>query len=82
VAAVLSAPRRVRWTDHAVDKAALLGITRLDVEHAVIQRHHVRQRNARSADWRIRDGRLVILYDHPDHGDASTARIVTRWRRR
>jgi len=44
------APRRVRWTDHALEKAALLGIALTDVEHAVIEQHHRRRRNARSAD--------------------------------
>jgi hypothetical protein len=79
---VPSAPRRVRWTDHALDKAGLLGIARTDVERAVIDRHFARRRNARSADWRVTSGRLVIAYDHPDHDDASTARIVTLWRQR
>jgi hypothetical protein len=82
VARVPSAPYRVRWTDHALEKAMLLDIPRRDVEHAVIERHHVRRRNARPASWRIMAGRLVIVYVHPDHGDASTARIVTLWRRR
>lgn len=75
-------PVRVRWTDHAADKAALLGIPRSDVEHALLENHHARRRNARSADWLLSCGRLAVAYDHPDHDDATTARIVTLWRRR
>jgi len=75
-------PQRVRWTDHALEKAALLGIARIDVEQVVIEHHHRRRRNARSADWLLTAGRLVIAYDHPDHADATTARVITLWRRR
>jgi len=77
-----SAPRRVRWSDHALEKAALLAIARTDVEHAVIEQHHRRRRNARSADWLLTAGRLVIAYDHPDHADVTSARVITLWRRR
>jgi hypothetical protein len=77
-----SAPRRVIWTDHALDKAALLAIASSDVERLVVQRHRWRRRNTGSADWRLTSGRLVILYNHPNHGDASAARIVTLWRQR
>ena len=76
------APRRVRWTDHALDKAALLGIARADVERAVVERHGARRRNSRSVDWLLTSGRLVIAYDHPDHDDYATARVITLWRRR
>jgi hypothetical protein len=37
-----SGPTRVRWTDHALEKAAPLGITRTDVEQVVIE-HHLRE---------------------------------------
>lgn len=77
-----AAPSRVRWTDHALEKAARLGVARSDVEDAVVQRHHARRRNARSADWLLTSGGFAIAYDHPDHGDASAARVVTLWRRR
>ena len=75
-------PRRIRWTDHALDKAAFLGFPPTDVARVVITLHHMRRRNARAADWRVTSGRLVVAYDHPDHGDASTARIITLWRQR
>jgi hypothetical protein len=77
-----SVPCRVRWTDHAREKAFLLGIARIDVEQAVIDHHHRRRRNARSADWLLTAGRLVIVYNHPDHTDGTTARVITLWRRR
>jgi hypothetical protein len=72
----------VRWTDHAYVKANLLGAARTDIERALIERHHARQANAGAASWRISTGPWVILYDHPDGGDQTTARIVTLWRRR
>jgi hypothetical protein len=75
------APCRVRWTDHALEKAALFGIARTDLEYAVID-HRRRRRNARSADWLLTAGRLVIAYDHPDHADVTSARVITLWRRR
>ncbi|HEX7290047.1 MAG TPA: hypothetical protein VF250_02865 [Conexibacter sp.] len=65
-----------------LEKAALLGITRTDVEHLVITHHRRRRRNARSADWLLASRRLVIAYDHPDHSDTTTARVITLWRRR
>ena len=33
----------------------------------MIEQHHRHRRNARSADWLLVSGRLVIAYDHPDH---------------
>jgi hypothetical protein len=48
----------------------------------VIEHHRRRRRNARSADWLLTLGRLVIAYDHPDHSDTTTARVITLWRRR
>jgi len=79
---VPSAPRRVRWTAHALEKATLLSISRIDVEQVVIEHHHRRRRNARSADWLLTAGRLVIAYDHPHGTDMTTARVITLWRRR
>jgi hypothetical protein len=79
---VPAAPHRVRWTEHALDKARFLNVPYLEVERAVIGGHRTRLRNARAADWRVVRGRLVVAYNHPDHGDASTARVITLWRRR
>jgi hypothetical protein len=49
---------------------------------AVLEHHRARRRNARSADWLLTSGRLVIAYDHPDHDDLATARVITLWRQR
>ena len=75
-------PSRIRWSDHALVKAGILGIARADVEAVVIEGHAGRQRNAGAARWRVSTGRPVVLYDHPDGDDETTARVVTRWRRR
>ena len=77
-----SEPRIVAWSDHALAKADLLGISRADVEEAVLAGHVRRKRNTRAADWLLLAGRLAIAYNHPDGDDELTARVVTLWRRR
>ena len=77
---VATPPIRVRWTDHALVKAAALGTTQRDVEHALLENHDRRRRNPGPAEWRVTANRLVILYDFPYRGDASLACIVTLWR--
>jgi hypothetical protein len=73
------APATVLWTDHALAKAQLLGITNADVEDALLAAHESRVRNSRAADWLVRSGRLVIAYNYPE-GDELTALVVTLWR--
>ncbi|WP_249019121.1 hypothetical protein [Conexibacter sp. S30A1] len=73
-------PLAVLWTDHALVKAQLLAVTRLDVEDAILDGHGRRTRNARAADWRVQVGRLVVAYNYPE-GDELTALVVTLWRR-
>jgi hypothetical protein len=63
---------------HALDKAQQLGYARLDVESALLERHHERRR----ARWLVAAGRLVGAYEHPDGDNPLVARIVTVWRRR
>lgn len=75
-------PVSVRWTLHALDKAQQLGYARLDVESALLERHHERRRNKGQARWLVAAGRLVVAYEHPDGDDPLVARIVTVWRRR
>ena len=72
----------MRWTLHALEKAQRLGYTREWIERTVVERHGQRVANAGSASWRVTRGSLVILYEHPDGADATSARIVTLWRRR
>jgi len=74
------APRIVAWTDHALAKAQLLGITRIDVEDAVLEGHPSRSKNTGAADWLVVSGRLAIAYNHPADGDELVAVIVTLWR--
>jgi hypothetical protein len=63
-------PRIVRWTDHALVKADLLGYTRTDVEAAVLDEHSARMANTGAADWLVESGRLAVVYNHP------TARMI------
>ena len=74
------APMAVLWTDHALVKAQLLGVARLDVEDAILRGHDRRTRNARAADWLVQSGRLVVAYNYPE-ADEMTALVVTLWRR-
>jgi hypothetical protein len=46
----------------------------------VLEEHVRRQGNPGMADWRVRRGTLVVLYDWPDGDDETTARVVTVWR--
>jgi len=62
-------------------KADLMGVTRSDVEYALLYHHAERTRNTGAADWLVTVGRLAIAYNHPDAGDKTTARVVTLWRR-
>ncbi len=75
-------PVSVRWTLHALEKAERLGYARESVEQTVLEGHRKRARNGGSAEWRVAHGRLVVVYEHPDGGDALRARIVPLWRRR
>lgn len=77
-----TAPSSLRWTMHALEKARRLGYPREQVERAVLTLHPARTLNPGSGSWRVTQGRLVIVYEHPDEGDSHRARIVTLWRRR
>ena len=74
------APSRVLWTDHALVKARMSGVSRADVEDRVLAGHEHRRRNSGAAEWRVEFDRWVIVYDHPYGGDATAARVVTMWR--
>lgn len=78
----LPAPSAIRWTDHASAKAWLLGVAHTDVEDTVVAHHAERIRNHRAGDWKVLSRGIAIIYDHPDHDDATTARIITLWRQR
>ena len=74
-------PRIVRWSDHALAKAELLGFARTDVEHIVLAGHRRRTHNPGAADWLSEAGRLVVAHNHPDGRDEIAAFIVSLWRR-
>lgn len=74
-------PHRVAFTDHAVDRADRYGVTQAEASDVVLEGHPRRVRNPGDADWQIRRGRLVVVYDWPDAGDDATARIVSLWLR-
>jgi mRNA-degrading endonuclease RelE of RelBE toxin-antitoxin system len=56
------------------------GGTRASLAEALLENHSRRQRNVGRGDWQLRVGRFVLIYDWPDHGDRSTARVITVWR--
>ena len=74
------APHRINWTQHALVKADLLGVSRSDIEDTVRDRHAMRTRNPRSADWQVKVGRIVVAQNHPDGDDSDAALVVTLWR--
>jgi hypothetical protein len=67
--------------DFETRPAELLGVTRTDVERVVLEGHARRKRNTGAADWLVREGRLMVAYNHPHREDAMTAFVVTLWRR-
>lgn len=58
------------------------GVTIEQIADAVLEHHHRRQRNPREADWAVRVGSLEVIYNWPDHGDETTALVVTIMRER
>ena len=75
-------PRIVTWSDHALVKADLMGVSRTDMEDAIIAGHPWRARNARAADWLLAAGRLMIAYNCHDGDEEAAAHVVTVWRGR
>jgi hypothetical protein len=76
---------RFQWTHHAEQRLGERRLTRGDVEQAIRDGHGDRQINVGRADWLLTgttaDGvPFEAVYDHPAHGDASTARVVSAWR--
>jgi hypothetical protein len=73
-------PHVGEWTAHASAKAQLIGLSRTEIEDAILTRHAERTSNTRSADWLLAHGSLRIAYNHPSAGDATIAKVVTLWR--
>ncbi len=73
----MRAPVRVAFSDHAAERAERYGLAYADVADAVLDGHPGRRRNPGAGDWVVRRGSLVVVYNWPDEGDTSTARVVT-----
>lgn len=75
---------RIHWTDHAEQRVVERGLTREEVETAILGGLKTRIPNRGNADWRVYgdrpDGRrFVVAYDHPVFGSSGEARVVTVW---
>jgi hypothetical protein len=75
---------RFIWTTHAESRRARRLLDRSTLERAIRDGHAERQINRGDADWRIYgllpDGRhFVVVYDHPNGTDRTTALIVSVW---
>jgi hypothetical protein len=70
----------VAFTDHAAERAARYALPAIEVADVVLEEHSYRKANPGAADWRVRRGVLVVLYDWPDGDDETTACVVTMWR--
>jgi hypothetical protein len=75
---------RIVWTEHAERRIEQRGLTRPEVEEAVLSGHGSREINRGDADWRAygarSDGRrFAVIYDHPALGDSTLARVVSAW---
>ncbi len=74
--------KRFVWTIHAEDRLPERGLTKEQVERALVKGHPLRVANAGEADWLLDAGHFVVIYDHPDSGDIDAVRIVTVWTKR
>lgn len=72
-------PHRVVLSDHAAERAERYGVPWNQVADAVLEEHRRRRMNPGAADWLVRRGRLVVVYNWPDAGDESAARVVSLW---
>jgi hypothetical protein len=75
----LPRPSRIILTRHAAGRARRYRITEHDVAATVLEGHAMRRRN-RDGDWRVSRAGLLVVYNWPDRGDATAARVVTLWR--
>jgi hypothetical protein len=77
----VSGPSRADFTDHAAERADQYDVPYEEAVDAVLEEHSSRQRNAGRANWRVRRGRLVVVYDWPVSGDSTLALIRSIWLR-
>ena len=76
---VARGPTIVMLDEYCIRRASLRGIALHDAVAIVLEGHARRRRNRGSADWRVADRGIVVLYDWPCDGDVSTACIRTVW---
>jgi hypothetical protein len=72
-------PCRVVFTAHAAERATRYDLPFTDVAEVILENHSSRRRNPGAGDWQVRRGSLVVVYDWPDEGDQTAARVVTLW---
>lgn len=77
----MNQPHLVVFTDHAAERAQRYGVPYGDVADAILEEHPRRTSNPGEADWQVRRGRLVVVYDWPNEDDKATARVVSLWLR-
>jgi mRNA-degrading endonuclease RelE of RelBE toxin-antitoxin system len=75
----MKGPTRVVFTEHAAERATRYDLPFTDIAEAILDRHSRRRKNPGHGDWQVRRGRFVVIYNWPDEGDRSTARVVTVW---
>ena len=77
----MSGPSRADFTDHAAERASQYGVPYEEAVDAVLEEHSSRRRNPGRANWQVRRGRLVVVYDWPVMGDSTLALIRSLWLR-
>lgn len=70
------------WTTHAADRLSERGLKRSVVEAAVRDGHWLSATNDGEADWRVDNGRFVVIYDYDECEEGATVRIVSVWLKR
>lgn len=55
----------------------MLNVARTDVEGLVFGHHIKRVRSSGAGAWKVAGRSIAVIYGHPDHDDATAARILT-----
>jgi hypothetical protein len=75
----MKGPSRVAFIEHVAGCATRYEVPFMDVADAILQKHSSRRKNPGAGDWQVRRGPLVVVYNWPDEGDQTVARVVTLW---
>jgi hypothetical protein len=73
-------PAIVVFTRHAERRAVERRLSPYDLAELLLAHHDQRRRNVGDADWLVRSGGVVIVYDWPDGEDDATALVISVWR--